>query len=139
MVILPRPNDYHPDHRNTGLVVRDAAYNGHRSQRRFRHPPLAKNPLFLYCRDSFERPNPFRPDVAVDVTSVYEKKILRSVAHFDGTGTMTCTYGVPFHMTKGPPLWWSVGIASSEAASGTSSIKCGPETTHSLSGVAPVA
>jgi len=26
IVISHRPNDYHPDHRNTGLLVRDAAY-----------------------------------------------------------------------------------------------------------------
>ena len=25
------------------------------------------------------------------------------------TGTMTCAYGVPFHITQGPPLFGSVG------------------------------
>ena len=32
------------------------------------------------------------------------------VAAFVGdTGTMRCAYGVPFHMTHGPPLFQSVG------------------------------
>jgi len=75
VVILPRPNDYHPDHRNTGLVVQDAAYMVIVPNVAPDTAPLAKNPVFLYCRDSFERPNPFRPDVAVDITSVYERKI----------------------------------------------------------------
>ena len=26
MVLAPRPNDYHPDHRYTGVLVQDAAY-----------------------------------------------------------------------------------------------------------------
>ncbi len=25
------------------------------------------------------------------------------------TGTMTCAYGVPFHITQGPPFFGSVG------------------------------
>jgi hypothetical protein len=44
-------------------------------------PPLSRNPVFLYCQDSFQRPNPFRPDVAVDITSVYEKKVEALDAH----------------------------------------------------------
>lgn len=32
------------------------------------------------------------------------------VAAFVGdTGTMTCAYGVPFHITQGPPFFGSVG------------------------------
>jgi LmbE family N-acetylglucosaminyl deacetylase len=81
LVILPRPNDYHPDHRNTGLVVQDAAYMVIVPNVAPDTPPLSKNPVFLYCQDSFQRPNPFRPDVAVDITSVYEKKIEALDAH----------------------------------------------------------
>ncbi len=31
IVMGHRPNDYHPDHRNVGLLVQDAAYHGHGS------------------------------------------------------------------------------------------------------------
>jgi LmbE family N-acetylglucosaminyl deacetylase len=81
VVILPRPNDYHPDHRNTGLVVQDAAYMVIVPNVAPDTPPLTKNPVFLYCQDSFERPNPFRPDVAVDITAVWDRKIEALDAH----------------------------------------------------------
>jgi LmbE family N-acetylglucosaminyl deacetylase len=81
LVVLPRPNDYHPDHRNTGLVVQDAAYMVIVPNVAPDTPPLSRNPVFLYCQDSFQRPNPFRPDVAVDITSVYEKKVEALDAH----------------------------------------------------------
>jgi hypothetical protein len=38
-------------------------------------PPLRKNPVFLYYEDNFQRPNPFRPDVAVSLDDVIDKKI----------------------------------------------------------------
>jgi hypothetical protein len=38
-------------------------------------PYLEKNPVFLYYADRFERPNPFRPDVVVDIDSVIERKL----------------------------------------------------------------
>jgi hypothetical protein len=44
-------------------------------------PALKKNPVFLYYQDHFQRPNPFRPDIVVDITSVYDKKISALDAH----------------------------------------------------------
>jgi len=44
-------------------------------------PPLKKNPVFLYFQDNFQRPNPFRPDVAVDITSVFDQKVHAMDAH----------------------------------------------------------
>ena len=35
-------------------------------------PPLKHNPVFLYASDRFERPNPFRADVAVGIDEVME-------------------------------------------------------------------
>jgi hypothetical protein len=35
-------------------------------------PPLKKNPVFLYTSDRFDRPNPFRADVAVAIDEVIE-------------------------------------------------------------------
>ena len=38
-------------------------------------PFLRTNPVFLFYPDRFQRPNPFRPDVAVAIDSVIEKKL----------------------------------------------------------------
>ena len=37
--------------------------------------PLKNNPVFLFYPDSFQKPNPFRPDVIVSTDSVIEKKL----------------------------------------------------------------
>ena len=81
LVIAPRPNDYHPDHRNAGLVVQDAAYMVVVPNVAPDTPPLRRNPVFMYSQDGFQRPNPFRPDVAVDIDSVIDKKIQAIDAH----------------------------------------------------------
>jgi hypothetical protein len=44
-------------------------------------PPLTKNPVFLYFRDRFQRPNPFRPDIAIDITESLAKKVDGLDAH----------------------------------------------------------
>jgi LmbE family N-acetylglucosaminyl deacetylase len=81
LVIAPRPNDYHPDHRNTGLVVQDTAYMVVVPNVAPDTPPLRKNPVYMYTQDHFQRPNPFRPDVAVDIDSVIDRKIRALDAH----------------------------------------------------------
>lgn len=81
VVIAPRPNDYHPDHRYTGVLVQDAAYMVSVPNIAPDVPALKKNPVFLYYQDHFQRPNPFRPDIAVDITAVYDKKVSALDAH----------------------------------------------------------
>ncbi len=81
VVIAPRPNDYHPDHRYTGVLVQDAAYMVAVPNVLPETPALKKNPLFLYFQDRFQRPNPFRPDIAVDISAVFDKKIDGLDAH----------------------------------------------------------
>jgi LmbE family N-acetylglucosaminyl deacetylase len=81
VVISHRPNDYHPDHRYTGVLVQDAAYMVAVPNVAPDTPPLKKNPVFLYFEDGFLKPNPFRPDVVVDVTSVFDKKVYALAAH----------------------------------------------------------
>lgn len=81
VVILPRPNDYHPDHRNTGLVVQDAAYMVIVPNVASDTPPLKKNPVFLYCQDRFEKPNPFDPEISVNIDGSFEQKIDGLDAH----------------------------------------------------------
>ena len=81
IVITHRTNDYHPDHRNTSIIIQDAAYmvgvplmvpNG---------KPLRKTPLFLYMPDRFQKPTPFSPDIVIDITAVAAKKAEAICAH----------------------------------------------------------
>jgi LmbE family N-acetylglucosaminyl deacetylase len=81
VVLSPRPNDYHPDHRYTGILVQDAAYMVTVPNICPETPSLRKNPVFMYFQDGFQRPNPFRPDVAVIIDDVLEKKIDALDAH----------------------------------------------------------
>lgn len=81
IVISHRPVDYHPDHRNTGIIVQDAAYLVIVPNIVTDAPALDKNPLFLYLEDDFQKPNPFQPDIAIDITDVFDKKITAHDAH----------------------------------------------------------
>jgi LmbE family N-acetylglucosaminyl deacetylase len=81
LVFAPRPNDYHPDHRYTGVLVQDAAYMVAVPNIEPEIPSLKKNPVFIYYEDHFQRPNPFRPDIVVDITGTYDKKIAALDAH----------------------------------------------------------
>jgi LmbE family N-acetylglucosaminyl deacetylase len=81
LVIGPRPNDYHPDHRNTAILVQDAAYMVIVPNVAPDTPPLKKNPVFLFTQDGFQKPYPFQPDIAVDITSVADQKIYAMAAH----------------------------------------------------------
>lgn len=81
VVIAPRPNDYHPDHRYTGVLVQDAAYMVAVPNVAPEAKALTKNPVFLYFQDGFQRPNPFRPDIAIDISDVYLQKVHAMDAH----------------------------------------------------------
>ncbi len=72
IVITNRPNDYHPDHRYTSILVQDSAYMVTVPFFCPDAPPLKKNPVFLYAPDHFKRPNPFHADVAVGIDDVIE-------------------------------------------------------------------
>jgi len=72
VVIANRPNDYHPDHRYTSILVQDSAYMVTVPFFCPDVPALKKNPVFFYASDRFERPNAFRADVAVDIDDVIE-------------------------------------------------------------------
>jgi len=81
IVLAPRPNDYHPDHRYTGVLVEDAAYMVVVPNVCPDTPPLRKNPVFLYYEDHFQKPSPFRPDVAIDIDGVFDLKVGALDAH----------------------------------------------------------
>jgi LmbE family N-acetylglucosaminyl deacetylase len=81
VVLAPRPNDYHPDHRYTAIIVQDAAYMVTVPNLVADAPVLRRNPVFAYLADGFQRPNPFRPDVVVAIDDVLDKKIDMLDAH----------------------------------------------------------
>lgn len=81
VVITHHPYDYHPDHRNTAIAVQDAAFLVTVPNVAPDVPALKMNPVFLYSHDNFQKPNPFQPDIAVDISAVYDKKVYGMAAH----------------------------------------------------------
>jgi len=74
LVITHRPNDYHPDHRYTGVLVTDSAYMVTVPFFCSDVPALKRNPVFMYYRDGFQKPHPFEADIAVSIDDVWDKK-----------------------------------------------------------------
>ena len=81
IVIGPRPNDYHPDHRYTAILMQDAAFMVVVPNIAPDVPALKKNPVFLYAADRFQKPNPFDADIAIDIDDVFNQKINGMAAH----------------------------------------------------------
>ncbi|MEE9372466.1 MAG: PIG-L family deacetylase [Saprospiraceae bacterium] len=81
IVLGLRSNDYHPDHRNAGKVVMDASYMVIVPNVCPDTPPLAKNPLFLYMQDNFQRPYPHIPNIVISIDDVIEMKVDALDAH----------------------------------------------------------
>lgn len=81
IVLGLRPNDYHPDHRNAGIAVQDAAYLVIVPNVTPDTPPLKKNPVFLYMNDRFQKPYPFSKDIAIVVDEVIDTKVEALAAH----------------------------------------------------------
>ncbi len=74
IVMCHRPNDYHPDHRYTGILVQDASVVVAAPFFSVNSPPTKKNPVFLFYSDGFEKPYPFDPAIVVAIDEVAEKK-----------------------------------------------------------------
>ena len=81
LVLGPRPHDYHPDHRYTGILLQDAAFMVTVPNIAPDTPALRQNPVFMYFEDGFQKPNPFAPDVAVSIDDTFSKKIDAIDAH----------------------------------------------------------
>ena len=75
IVMSHRPNDYHPDHRYTGVLVQDSAYMVAVPFFCPDVPPLRDNPVFLFLSDGFQKPNPFQADIVVSIDAVHERKL----------------------------------------------------------------
>jgi len=81
IVLGLRTNDYHPDHRNAGQLVMDAAYMVVVPNVTPDTPPLERNPVFLYMQDRFRWPYPFQNDIVVAIDKALDKKVDGLDAH----------------------------------------------------------
>ncbi len=75
LVITHRPNDYHPDHRATGLLVQDAIFLVTAPNIAPLTPNPVNPPVLGYMYDRFTEPTPFVPTVAIDTDDVFERKV----------------------------------------------------------------
>jgi LmbE family N-acetylglucosaminyl deacetylase len=75
LLFTHRPNDYHPDHRYTGILVQDAAYMVMVPNIVAGTPAMKKNPVIMFLSDHFTEPAPFKADIVVAIDDVIEKKI----------------------------------------------------------------
>ena len=74
LIFTHRTNDYHPDHRRTGILVQDASYLIRVPNIAPLTPHLTKTPVILYMRDGFQKPNPLTADVVVGIDDVMDAK-----------------------------------------------------------------
>ena len=76
VVISHRPNDYHPDHRYTGVLVQDAAFMVTVPFFCPDVPLLKNNPVFLYYPDALPEAQPVRSRTSSSrSTPVIDKKL----------------------------------------------------------------
>ncbi|MGD9856265.1 MAG: PIG-L deacetylase family protein [Planctomycetaceae bacterium] len=75
LVFCHRPDDYHPDHRNCGLLVRDAAFMVTVPFYVPDTPRIEHNTVFMYFYDRFTKPYAFQGDVAVSIDDVFADKV----------------------------------------------------------------
>jgi LmbE family N-acetylglucosaminyl deacetylase len=81
LIITHRLNDYHTDHRHTSLLVQNASYLVAVPNVAPLSPRLDYNPVIVYHQDDFTKPYPFTPDVFVDITDVFDKKMEALALH----------------------------------------------------------
>lgn len=81
LVLSPRPNDYHPDHRYTAVLVQDAAYMVTVPHAKAFADHLPRDPVIMYLSDRFRKPYPFTADVVIDIGEVIEQKFAMIERH----------------------------------------------------------
>lgn len=75
LVMVHRPNDYHPDHRYASQLVQDASYMVTVPNVVSHVPHLRTMPVIVYTWDHFQKPTPFTPSVVVAIDEVIEQKM----------------------------------------------------------------
>ena len=81
VIATHRTNDYHPDHRYTGVTVQDACYMVMVPNALPRCPVPDREPVVIFMSDKFTKPSPFEPDLVFDIGSVIEKKLDSITSH----------------------------------------------------------
>jgi LmbE family N-acetylglucosaminyl deacetylase len=82
VIVCPRPSDYHPDHRAAGQLVQDCSFLLTVPAVCPEVPRLERAPYIFYHQDNFTKPIPFTPEILVDITPAYDKKI-ESFSHHE--------------------------------------------------------
>lgn len=75
LIFTHRPNDYHPDHRNTSILVQDCSYLVQVPNVCAMTPVLRYQPAIFYMPDNFTKPYSFTPDIVFDISDVIEEKM----------------------------------------------------------------
>jgi len=104
IVLAHRTNDYHPDHRYTGVLVQDSAFMVICPFFCPDVPHLKKNPVFLYFYDRFQKPNPFKPDIEISIDNVMEQK-LQALLKLESQFIEGCVSGNEGMIPKSPAEW----------------------------------
>lgn len=81
LIMSPRPNDYHPDHRYTAQLIQDASYMVTVPNVCADTPHLDMMPVIVYVSDTFQKPYPFTADVVVAIDEVIDLKFAMLHAH----------------------------------------------------------
>ena len=81
VIVTHRTNDYHPDHRYTGVTVQDACYMVMVPNAVPRCPVPDREPVVIFMSDRFTKPRPIEPDLVFDIDSVIEKKLDSITSH----------------------------------------------------------
>jgi len=70
LIMVHRPNDYHPDHRYASQLIQDASYMVTVPNVVSHIPHLSDMPVIVYTWDTFQKPYPFVPNVVVAIDEV---------------------------------------------------------------------
>lgn len=81
IIFTHRTYDYHPDHRNTAVLVQDASFLLMVPGICPGVPALDYQPVILFMQDDFKGQVRFTPHILVDIEDVLESKILMLDAH----------------------------------------------------------
>jgi LmbE family N-acetylglucosaminyl deacetylase len=81
VIACPRVNDYHPDHRYTGVIVQDACYLLMVPNIVPLVPVPDREPVVIFMSDRFTKPSPLEPDLVFSIDPVLDQKIAAIGAH----------------------------------------------------------